>query len=135
MKNINNVVISGNLTRDPEVHSLPAGGSVLSISIASNESRKGPDGQYHDTPNYIDCVLFGSSRVAGVAPLLFKGAHVVVSGSLRYSAWERDGQKRSKVEVVVNDIEIASPARRKTADAPINEQPAAPWKDAPDYYA
>lgn len=104
---INHVTISGNLTRDAELRATPGGTSVLSFGVAVHESVKGSDGQWTDRPNFVDCTMFGA-RAEGIAQYLAKGTKVAVSGKLRYSAWERDGQHRSKLEVVVDDIEFMS---------------------------
>ena len=106
---INKVILTGNLTRDPELRATPSGTSVLSFSIAVNDRRKNPSsGEWEDVPNYIDCSLFGT-RAEGLAKYLFKGSKVGVDGKLRWSQWEKDGQKRSKVDVTVDNIELLSP--------------------------
>ena len=113
---INRVVISGNLTRDPDLRSTQSGMSVLGIGVAVNDRRKNPvSGEWEDCPNFVDCIMFGA-RAAAVAEHLAKGAKVVIEGKLRWSQWERDGQRRSKLEVVIDDIEFMS--SRKTGEAP-----------------
>ncbi|MBR3130809.1 MAG: single-stranded DNA-binding protein, partial [Clostridia bacterium] len=62
-------------------------------------------GEWEDYANFVDCTMFGN-RASGVHPYLSKGLKVAIEGKLRYSTWERDGQKRSKLEVVVDDIEF-----------------------------
>ena len=106
---INKVIITGNLTRDPELRATPSGTAVLSFSIAVNDRRKNPSsGEWEEYPNYIDCNMFGT-RAEGLSKYLFKGSKVGVDGKLRWSSWEKDGQKRSKVDVVVDNIELLSP--------------------------
>lgn len=106
---INKVIITGNLTRDPELRATPSGTSVLSFSVAVNDRRKNPSsGEWEDVPNYIDCNMFGT-RAEGLAKYLSKGSKVGVDGKLRWSQWEKDGQKRSKVDVIVDNIELLSP--------------------------
>jgi len=106
---INKVIITGNLTRDPELRATPAGTAVLSFSVAVNDRRKNPSsGEWEDVPNYIDCNLFGT-RADALSKYLFKGSKVGVDGKLRWSQWEKDGQKRSKVDVTVDNIELLSP--------------------------
>ena len=106
---INKVIITGNLTRDPELRATPSGTAVLSFSVAVNDRRKNPSsGDWEDVPNYIDCNLFGS-RADALAKYLVKGSKVGVDGKLRWSQWEKDGQKRSKVDVTVDNIELLSP--------------------------
>ena len=104
MKDINVAVISGNLTRDPELRRTQSGMAILTIGVASNYSKKNQQtGQWEDFPNFIDCTMFGN-RAEGVANYLQKGTRVYVSGELRWSQWEKDGQKRSKIEILVDDI-------------------------------
>lgn len=104
---INRVNISGNLTRDPELRTLPSGSSVLNFGMAVNDRRKNAGGEWEDYPNFVDCVVFGT-RADGLAKVLSKGMKVSLEGKLRYSSWEKDGQRRSKLEVVVEDIEFMS---------------------------
>lgn len=101
---INIAVISGNLTRDPELRMTPGGTQVLNFGVAVNDRAKNQQtGEWEDRPNFIDCVLFGN-RADALSRILRKGIKVSVSGSLRWSQWERDGQKRSKVEVVADEV-------------------------------
>ena len=105
---INSVSISGNLTREPEVRQTQSGTCILNFGVAVNERRKNPQtGEWEDYPNFIDCVMFGQ-RAESVSKFLDKGSKVAIHGKLRYSSWEKDGQRRSKVEVVVEDIEFMS---------------------------
>lgn len=105
---INRVVISGNLTRDPELRATQAGTSVLSFGVAVNDRRRNAQtGEWENFPNFVDCTMFGS-RAEAISPYLNKGAKVAIEGKLRYSSWERDGQKRSKLEVIVDEIEFMS---------------------------
>ena len=102
---INRVVISGNLTRDPELRRTQSGMAILNIGVAVNDRRRNQQtGEWEDYANYIDCVLFGN-RAESLSNILAKGMKVAIEGKLRWSQWERDGQKRSKIEVVVDDLE------------------------------
>ncbi len=106
--NINSVVISGNLTRDPEIRTTQTGTAVLMFGIAVNDRRKNNrTGEWEDYANFIDCTMFGS-RAQNIAQYLSKGSKVTIEGKLRWSQWERDGQKRSKIDVVVKDIDLVS---------------------------
>lgn len=137
---INRVVISGNLTRDPELRSTPGGMSVLSLRVAVNDRRKDPSsGEWKDFPNYVDAVMFGT-RAENVQRYLSKGSKVMIEGKLRWSEWEKDGQRRSKIEVVVDDLEFAG-ARPEGGGAPAADRshgsynaPAAPSVSAPSDY-
>lgn len=103
---INRVAISGNLTRNPDLRGTQGGTEVLSFSVAVNERAKNPQtGEWEDRPNFIDCVMFGN-RAMALSRILAKGVKVAVSGRLRYSSWEKDGQKRSKVEVVADEVDV-----------------------------
>ena len=106
---INRVNISGNLTRDPEMRATQSGTSILTFGVAVNDRRRNPQtGEWEDYPNYIDCVVFGN-RAEPLHRFLSKGMKVAVEGKLRWSQWERDGQKRSKIEVIVDEVEFLSP--------------------------
>ena len=105
---INRVNISGNLTRDPELRATQSGMQVLSFGVAVNDRRRNQQtGEWEDYANFVDCTMFGN-RAESVSRFLSKGAKVAIDGKLRWSQWERDGQKRSKLEVVVDDLEFMS---------------------------
>ena len=105
---INRVVISGNLTRDPELRSTASGMPVMGFGVAVNDRRKNQQtGEWEDYANFIDCTMFGN-RAQSLSRYLSKGTKVTVEGKLRWSQWERDGQKRSKIEVIVDDLEFMS---------------------------
>ena len=119
---INKAIVSGNLTRDAELRQTQGGMEVLSFSVAVNDRRKDASGEWKDYPNYIDCTMFGA-RAGKLAAYLKKGTKVCAEGKLRWSQWEKDGQKRSKVEVVVEEVELMSrreggPQRDIRQDAP-----------------
>lgn len=108
MKNINRAVIAGNLTRDAELRRAQSGLAIMEICVAVNDSRKDPStGEWTEYPNYIDCVLMGE-RAEKIASYLTKGTRVAVEGRLRQSRWEKDGQKRSKIEIIIDQIEFMS---------------------------
>lgn len=105
---INRVIISGNLTRDPELRSTASGLPVLGFGVAVNDRRKNQQtGEWEDYPNFIDCTMFGA-RAESLNRFLSKGTKVAIEGKLRWSQWERDGQKRSKIEVIVDELEFMS---------------------------
>ena len=112
---INRVVISGNLTRDPELRSTASGMAVMGFGVAVNDRRKNPQtGEWEDYPNFIDCTMFGA-RANSLHSHLTKGTKVTIEGKLRWSQWERDGQKRSKIEVIVDDLEFMSSRNSNSA--------------------
>lgn len=105
---INRATISGNLTRDAELRSTASGMPVLSFSVAVNDRRKNSQtGEWEDVPNFIDCTMFGT-RAQSLSQYLTKGTKVAVEGKLRWSQWERDGQKRSKIEIIVDSLDFMS---------------------------
>ena len=119
---INRVAISGNLTREPELRSTSSGMQVLSFGMAVNDRAKDANGEWVDRPNFIDCTMFGA-RAEAVSRYISKGSKVAVEGKLRWSQWEKDGQKRSKIEVIVDEIEFMSRredvAQQQSAAAPV----------------
>ena len=135
---INRVTITGNLTRDPEVKQTGGGMSVMKLGVAVNDRRKNPQTQeWEDVPNFIDCTMFGD-RAAKVAQYLAKGSKVAISGRLRQETWEtQDGQKRSRVGVVIDDLEFMSRSQQQPqaqSQHPHNHQPNAshtPPEDIP----
>lgn len=109
---INRVVISGNLTRAPELRSTAGGMAVLGFGVAVNDRRKNPQtGEWEDYPNFIDCTMFGN-RAEALSRFLAKGTKVTIEGKLRWSQWEREGQKRSKIEVIVDEIELMTDGKK-----------------------
>ncbi len=138
MSDINIVVLTGNLTRDPELKATSSGSSVLDFGIASNRSTKNANGEWEDVPNFIDCTIFGK-RADALEQYLAKGMKVTVEGELRYSSWtDKDGNKRSKLKVVANNVIL--PPRQKDSQ-PAYQQPAhaqpvysqAPYQQPPAY--
>lgn len=107
---INRVNISGNLTRDPETRQTQGGSQVLTFGVAVNDRRKNQQsGEWEDYPNFIDCVVFGN-RAQSLSTMLAKGMKVAIEGKLRWSQWDdkSGGGKRSKVEVIVDEVEFLS---------------------------
>ena len=105
---INRVIISGNLTRDPELRSTASGLPVLGFGVAVNDRRKNQQtGEWEDYPNFIDCTMFGA-RAEALSRYLKKGVKVSIEGKLRWSQWEREGQKRSKIEVIIDELEFVA---------------------------
>lgn len=132
---INRVIITGNLTRDPELRSTASGMPVLGFGVAVNDRRRNQQtGEWEDYPNFIDCTMFGA-RAESVSRFLSKGSKVAIEGKLRWSQWERDGQKRSKIEVIVDEIEFLSRNDGSRSGAPTQQsapQPQAmPVQQAP----
>lgn len=102
-RSFNQVVLMGNLTRDPELRTTPNGQNVCSFSLALNRSYKNASGDWQEATDYIDVVAWAALGER-VAQYLSKGRAALVSGRLQSRSWEQDGQKRSKVEVVAQDV-------------------------------
>lgn len=108
---INRVTLTGNLTRDPETRATSNGTQIMSFTIAVNDRRRNQQtGVWEEYPNFVGCVMFGR-RAEALGRYLAKGRKVAVEGSLRYSTWTSDGAKRSKLEVVIDDLEFMSSSR------------------------
>lgn len=105
---INKVIISGNLTRDPDIKQTSGGTQVMQLGVAVNDRRKNAQGEWEDKPNYVDCTLFGK-RVDWLSRELHRGTKVAICGKLDYQSWQdKEGNNRSKLAVIVEDIEVMS---------------------------
>jgi single-strand DNA-binding protein len=104
MADINHVVLVGRLTRDAELKYTAGGQAVCKFSLAVNRRRKNGD-QWEDEVNYFDVVLWGRQGES-LNQYLVKGKSVGVEGELRQDRWQEDGQNRSKVEIVANNIQL-----------------------------
>lgn len=102
-RSVNQVILMGNLTRDPEVRQTPNGQSVCSFGLALNRSFKGSDGEWQEATDFVDIVAWAQLGER-VAQYVHKGSRVLVQGRLQYRSWEADGQKRSKLEVIAGDV-------------------------------
>ncbi len=133
--NINRVIITGNLTRDPELSTLPASGTaVCSLRVACNGRRKNNDtNQWEDQPNYFDVTVWGAQG-ENCAKFLSKGRPVAVDGRLRWREWTTtEGQKRQAVDIIAESVQFlggrddagsgngfSSGARATESDVPID---------------
>lgn len=119
---INRVTLTGNLTREVDLLRTSGGSLVARFGIAVNDRRKNNQtGEWEDYPNYIECVMFGT-RAENVSKYIGKGSRVAIEGRLHFSQWEKDGQKRSKIEVIVDEIVFMSQGN--------NPRPAQPMPQA-----
>src|SRR5687767_1957636 len=105
--NINRVVLTGNLTHDPELRSLPSGMSVCSLRVAVNTRRKNNStGEWEDKPNYFDVTVWGAQG-ENCSRFLTKGRPVAVDGRLEWREWEaQDGSKRQSVEIIADSVQF-----------------------------
>ncbi len=102
-KSINQVILMGNLTRDPELRTTPGGQNVCSFSLAINRSWQDQGGQQQEAVDYFDITAWGKLGEL-VNQYLSKGRKCLVQGRLSQRSWEKDGQKHNKVEVVASDV-------------------------------
>ena len=104
--NINIAVITGNLTKDPELRSLPSGTPVCDLRVAVNSRRKDQSGEWVDKPNYFDVTVYGPQG-ENCATYLSKGRPVAVEGRLDWREWEgQDGNKRQAVKIIANSVQF-----------------------------
>lgn len=105
MASFNKVILMGNLTRDVEVRYTPSGTAVSEVGLAVNDRRKDASGNWVDETTFVDVTLWGrQAEVAG--EYLTKGAPVLIEGRLKLDQWEKDGQKRSKLRVVAENMRM-----------------------------
>jgi single-strand DNA-binding protein len=104
MADLNHVTLIGRLTRDAELKYTSSGQAVCKFSIAVNRRRKNGD-QWEDEANFFDIVLWGRQGEA-LNQYLVKGKMIGVEGELRQDRWQQDGQNRSKVEIVANNLQL-----------------------------
>ena len=105
--NINRVVLTGNLTRDPELHNIPSSGnSVCSLRIAVNTRRRDESGQWVDKPNYFDVTVWGAQG-ENCAQYLQKGRPVAIDGRLEWREWQdQQGNKRQSVDIIADSVQF-----------------------------
>ena len=139
----NRVVLVGNITREIELRYTQSGTAVTDIGLAINERKKNPSGEWVDDPQFIDATLWG--RTAEVAAeYLGKGAPILIEGRLKLETWESDGQKRSKLKVIGEKMQMLGKPKTSslatdedavtaevTDDAPVIVMAGAPEEDVP----
>ncbi len=104
--NVNVVVITGNLTQDPELRSTNSGTSVCEMRVAVNSRRKDQSGQWVDKPNYFNVVVFGAQG-ENCANYLSRGRPVAIEGRLDWREWEaKDGGKRQAIQIIANTVQF-----------------------------
>lgn len=112
MANLNKVLLTGNLTQEPDYKVTTNGTAILTLRVAVNDRRKVGD-EWTDVPGFYDCVIIGR-RAESLRQFLSKGRKVAIEGKLRYSSWEKDGHLRSKVEIAIDDLELLDSGRKRT---------------------
>lgn len=135
MADINHVVLVGRLTRDAELKYTNSGFAIGKMSLAVNRRVK-KDDTWQDEPSFFDCVLFGKQAEA-LSQYLVKGKQVAIQGELRQDRWEQDGQRRSRVEISINGIQLLgkrSPDQvREVSPRPDEEYPSQDIPTADDF--
>lgn len=128
MSDINNVSLTGRLTRDPELRVTAGGTQLLSFTLVFNTSvRNRQTGEWDERSNFIDCTMFGK-RAEALLNFLAKGQKVAIAGKLRYATWDKDGQRHSKLDLIVDEIDFM--AQRQNAAQPASA-PASPQAPMP----
>jgi len=113
---INSVALIGRLTRDAELKYANTGTAICNISIANNYSRKQGD-EWVEEVNFFDAMLIGK-RSEALQKYLVKGKQICIAGELQQDRWEKDGQKRSRVKILVNDLQLLGGNQSQTEAAP-----------------
>lgn len=127
---INTCTLSGNVVAEPKQTVTPSGSTIVRFGLAVSDRRKNnKTGEWDDYTHYIDCTMFGKFAERMVV-YLHKGVRVTVEGKLNYSSWEKDGQRHSKVDVIVN--ELVPPQQPRQQQPQQYQQPA---YTAPSYAA
>ncbi len=105
--NINRIVMTGNLTKDPELRSLPSGTSVCELRIACNTRRKDQaSGEWTDKPNFFNVKVWGAQG-ENAARYLSKGRPVAIDGRLEWREWEaQDGTKRQAIDIIADSVQF-----------------------------
>ncbi len=131
--NLNKVFLIGNMTRDPEMRSLPSGQAVVNFGLATNRTWKGKDGSQQKQAEFHNIVMFG--RLAEIAKqYLTKGSMIMVEGRIQTRSWQgQDGQKKQRTEIVAESMQMGP--RGGGARPPSAENPAKQEEEAPEILA
>jgi single-strand DNA-binding protein len=126
LMNINRVVLSGNLTADPDERALPSGTSVTRLRLAVNTRRKnGSTGEWEEKANYFNVTVWGAQG-ANCARYLSKGRPVAIDGRLEWREYTtQDGQRREAVEVIGDTVQFLGGGREQNGNGPGDPRPAA----------
>ncbi len=130
---INKVMLAGNLTRDPEVRKLSGDKSVCNFGLAINHRYKGGDGEMKEETTFVDVEAWGRTAEL-VGQYLTKGRACFIEGKLKLDQWDdKDGQKRSKLKVVADNVQFLDSGNRGAAPAAAKPGAAAPADDEPAF--
>ncbi len=114
---LNKAFVFGNLTRDPEVRSLPSGVQVTNFSVATNRVWKDQQGQKQESVEFHNVVVFGRQAETS-AQYLKKGSSVLIEGRIQTRSWEADGQKKYRTEIVADRVQFGPRSGGATGAAP-----------------
>ena len=131
MVDINHVVLIGRLTRDAEIKFTAGGQAICKFSIAVNRRKKSGD-QWEDDANFFDIIVWGRQGES-LQQYLIKGKMVAVDGELRQERWQQDGQNRSKVEIVANNLQLLGGAPSSDRQNYQNTSRDSSYNGAPRY--
>lgn len=126
---LNKVMIYGNLTRDPELKSLPSGMQVASMSVATNRTFNDRDGKKQEQVEFHNIVVFGKQAESS-AKWLTKGAGVFIEGRLQTRSWDKDGVKMYRTEIIADRVQFGPKSGSSTAAKPATKSTE---PDIPEY--
>jgi single-strand DNA-binding protein len=128
MASFNRVILLGNLTRDPELRYTPTGLAVTDIGLAVNDRRKGQNGEWLDEVTFVDITLWGRTAEV-VSEYCSKGKPLLVEGRLKLDSWETEGQKKSKLKVIGEKVQLLGSKESSGGDGgSAYRQPVAPQR-------
>ncbi len=105
MANYNKVILAGNMTRDPQLRFLPSQTAVADFGLAINRKWRTPEGQQREEVCFVDCTAFGK-QAETLNQYTKKGSPILIEGRLKLDTWEKDGQKHSKLKVVIDGFQF-----------------------------
>lgn len=135
---LNKVMLIGNLTRDPEMKSLPTGMKVTNFSVATNRVWKDKDGSKKESTEYHNVVVFGR-QAETVAQYMKKGSNLMIEGRLQTRSWESDGKKNYRTEIIADNVQFGSRSSSDSGSSSASsknnseEAPKAPDLDTIEY--
>lgn len=119
---MNSIHILGTITKEPELRYTQSGIAILSFSIAYNEKRKQQDGGYADISHFFDVTALGK-KAETINSWFRKGSRILIQGSLDYQSWEKDGQKKSKVGIKLDDFDFIDKKDNQSNNGQANQAP------------
>lgn len=118
---LNKAQLHGNLTRDPELRTLPSGQAVINFSLATNRSYKDKDGAKKEQVEYHNVVGFGKQAEI-IGQYVKKGDAIYVEGRLQTRTWETEGKKNYRTEIIIEQFQFGAQARKERKETPVKEE-------------